>query len=254
MKQIFVGSTQRTKLYSEIRKAIMPTRICLIAILLLLVAIPFAFQKKIFQDSAGSYCAVAYVQTYTGTGSAIHIGNNLLLSAAHVYEGMQIGDKCTIEFQDPNNATGGVKLTAEAELVALGDYYKNESPEEDFALLKVQLIDASKYAQIYSINNNLSSIRVGDDITVEGYGGGAYMQTSGKLCNITGGTTELKNLYVADAKAWHGNSGGALLDKNKQVIGIVIAGGILQGYNDGQTYALKIDKVINTLRSKGFQL
>ena len=132
--------------------------------------------------------------------------------------------------------------------------YKNESPEEDFALLKVQLIDASKYAQVYSINNNLSSIKVGDDITVEGYGGGAYMQTSGKLCNITGGTTELKNLYVADAKAWHGNSGGALLDKNKQVIGIVIAGGILQGYNDGQTYALKIDKVINTLRSKGFRL
>lgn len=253
MKHIFVGSTQRTKLYSEIRKAILPTRICLIGILLLLVVIPFAFHKKIFKDSAGTYSAVAYVQASAGTGSAIHIGNNLLLSAAHVYDGMQIGDICTIEFQDPNNATG-TKVAAEAELVALGNYSKNQSPEEDFALLKVQLIDASKYAQIYSINNNLSSIKVGDDITVEGYGGGVYMQTSGKICNITGGTTELKNLYVADAKAWQGNSGGALLDKNKQVIGIVIAGGILQGYNDGQTLALKVDKVISNLRAKGFQL
>lgn len=253
MKHIFVGSTQRTKLYSEIRKAVLPTRICLVGILILLVVIPFAFRKKIFKDCIGNYSAVALVKTYSGSGSAIHIGNNLLLSAAHVYDGMQVGDRCTIEFQDPNNTTG-ITLTANAELVALGDYLKDQSPEEDFALIRVQLIDASKYAQVYPINNNLSSLKVGDDIIVEGYGGGTYTQTSGKLCNISGGVTELKNLYVADAKAWHGNSGGALLDKNKQIIGIVIAGGGVQGFNDGQTYALKVDKVINTLRSKGFQL
>lgn len=253
MKHIFVGSTQRTKLYSEIRKTILPTRICLIVILILLVVVPWAFHKKIFKDSIGNYSAVALVQTDGGSGSAIHIGNNLLLSAAHVFDGMQIGDECTIEFQDPNNTTG-ITFTAEAELVALGDYLKNQSPEEDFALLKINHKGASKYAQKYSINNNLSSMQVGDDVTVEGYGGGAYMQTSGKICNITGGATQLTDLYVADAKAWHGNSGGALLDKNKQVIGIVIAGGALQGYNDGQTYALKIDKVVSALRSKGFNL
>ena len=253
MKHIFVGSTQRTKLYSEIKKAILPTRICLIIVLILLLAVPFVFRKKIFKDYIGNYSAVAYVQSYNGTGSAIHIGNNLLLSAAHVYEGMQIGDLCTIEFQDPNNSTG-ISLVAEAELVAMGDYFKNQSPEEDFALLRIQRIDASKYAQAYPINSNLASLKVGDVVTVEGYGGGAYMQTSGALCNISGGMTDLKQLYVVNANAWHGNSGGALLDKNKQVIGIIIAIGALQGYNDGQTYALKVDKVITTLRSKGFQL
>lgn len=252
MKHIFVGSTQRTKLYSEIRKAILPTRICIIAVLLLLVVIPFAFHKKIFNDSTGTYSAVAFVQTNSGTGSAIHIGNNLLLSAAHVYEGMQIGDMCTIEFQNPNDANSR-NVSVQAELVALGNYHQN-SPEEDFALLKIHYIDASKYAQQYSMNANLSSLKVGDDVTIEGYGGGAYMQTSGKICNMTGGATQLNDLYVADAKAWQGNSGGALLDKNKQIIGIVIAGGILQGINDGQTFAVKIDRVKSSLQSKGFQL
>jgi V8-like Glu-specific endopeptidase len=253
MKHIFVGSTQRTKLYLEIRKAILPTRICLIGILILLVAIPFAFHKKIFKNSTGSYSAVVLVRTNDGTGSAIHIGNNFLLSAAHVYEGMQIGDKCTIEFQNPND-TAGSNIVAEAELMCMGNYLQDPSPEEDYALLKVQIIDASKYAQAYSINNDLSSVKVGDEITVEGYGAEEYMLTSGNVCNINGGTADSKNLFVVDAKAWHGNSGGALLDKNKQILGIVIAGGALQGLNDGQTYALKVDKIMNELRSKGFQL
>lgn len=253
MKHIFVGSTQRTKLYTEIRKAVQSARICLLVLLVLLVIIPCALRAKIFNVSAGDYSAIVFVEAGSGTGSAIHIGNNFLLSAAHVYEGMEIGDVCTIEFQNPND-NGVRNISAHAELVAMGNYFPNESPNEDYALLKIHYLDASKYAQKYSINPNTSSVKVGDNITLEGYGGGAYMYTSGQICNISGGATEIKDLYVADAKAWKGNSGGALLDKNKQVIGIVIAIGAKQGYNDSQTYALKVDKVISALRAKGFQL
>ena len=64
----------------------------------------------------------------------------------------------------------------------------------------------------------------------------------------------MKDLYVVNANAWHGNSGGALFDSKGQLIGIVTMIGISEGFNDGQTYALKMSKVKSILSSKGFQL
>ena len=65
---------------------------------------------------------------------------------------------------------------------------------------------------------------------------------------------DIKELYSVDAKAWHGNSGGALFDSKGQLIGIVTLAGSFEGLDDGQTYALKISKVKSILSGKGFQL
>ena len=97
-------------------------------------------------------------------------------------------------------------------------------------------------------------LKVGDPITVEGYAAGAWSTTKGTLSNIKGGILENNDLYVVDAKAWHGNSGGALFDKNNNLIGIVISGGAIDGINDDQTYALKVSKIKAILSAKGFQL
>lgn len=43
MKQIFVGSTQRSKLYVKINKTLLPTKLVMVGIFALLVLIPFCF-------------------------------------------------------------------------------------------------------------------------------------------------------------------------------------------------------------------
>ena len=252
MKQIYVGIVQKNKLHNKIQQTLRLPIGVLVGVFLLLILIPILFRNKIFNNADGSMSPVVYVETYEASGSAIYVGNNNLLTAAHVVSDMAIGDYCDIQFQDPNNVSGAV-VNAVAELVATGKYLPTEDPEEDYALLRIHFLDASKIAKSCNFGNE-STVKTGDAITVEGYAAGAWSTTKGTISNIKGGVLESNDLYVVDAKAWHGNSGGALFDKNNNLIGIVIAGGTLNGFNDDQTYALKVSKVKAILNAKGFQL
>lgn len=255
MKQIFVGSTQRSKLHALINKTILPTRIVLAAVFTLLILIPFAFSEKIFKYGGGDLSNVVFVDTGYGFGSAILVGNNQLLTAAHVLEGMSINDNCDIEFRDPKGEKDVVY--AEAEILAIGKFFPDENPEEDYALLHVlHMDDASKFAKPCTIGSG--DIAPGEQVTIIGYPAGAYSFTQGVVSSVTGGLLgehfNIKELYAVDAKAWHGNSGGALFDSKGQLIGIVTLAGVFDGYDDGQTYALKVSKVKSILNGKGFQL
>lgn len=254
MKQIFVGSTQRSKLYAIINKTLLPTRLVLAAVFLLLVLIPLIFSGKIFKQNGGDLSNIVFVNTGYGTGSAILIGNNQLLTAAHVLEGMSINDRCEIEFRDPKGEKDVVY--AEAEILAVGKFFPSQNPEEDYALLHVLHIDASEFAKPCTIGSG--DVAPGEQVTIIGYPAGAYSYTQGSVSNVNGGLLgehfNLRELYAVNASAWHGNSGGALFDSNNQLIGIVTMIGNIQGYNDGQTYALKISKVKNVLNGKGFVL
>lgn len=252
MKQIYVGSVQKNKLYTKIQQTLRLPIGVLVGVFVLLVLIPILLKNKIFNNIGGTMSPVVYVETYSGTGSAVYVGNNNLLTAAHVVADMAIGDMCEIQFQDPNSVSGGV-INAVAELVAMGKYLPTRASEEDYALLRIHFLDASRIAQACGFGNE-SMVKVGDPITVEGYAAGAWSTTKGTLSNIKGGILENNDLYVVDAKAWHGNSGGALFDKNNNLIGIVISGGAIDGINDDQTYALKVSKIKTILSAKGFQL
>lgn len=254
MKQIFVGSTQRSKLYTIINKTLLPARLVLAAVFLLLVLIPLIFSGKIFKQNGGDLSNIVFVNTGYGTGSAILIGNNQLLTAAHVLEGMSINDRCEIEFRDPKGEKDVVY--AEAEILAVGKFFPSKNPEEDYALLHVLHIDASEFAKPCTIGSG--DVAPGEQVTIIGYPAGAYSYTQGSVSNVNGGLLgehfNLRELYAVNASAWHGNSGGALFDSNNQLIGIVTLAGSFQGYDDGQTYALKISKVKNVLNGKGFVL
>lgn len=254
MKQIFVGSTQRSKLYVKINKTLLPTRIVLGTIFALLILIPFFFSEKIFKPIGGDLSNIVFVNTGYGTGSAILIGSNQLLTAAHVLEGMSINDKCEIEFRDPKGEKEVVY--AEAEILAVGNFFPDYNPEEDYALLHVLHIDASKFAASCTIGSG--DIAPGEQVTIIGYPAGAYSLTQGTVSNVNGGLLgehfNIKDLYAVDASAWHGNSGGALLDSKGQLIGIVTLAGSFDGYDKGQTYALKVSKVKSILNGRGFQL
>ncbi len=254
MKQIYVGSTQRAKLYEQINKTLLPTRIVLVVVLALLVIIPLCFSERIFKANGGDLSNVVYVNTGNGTGSAILLNNNQLLTAAHVLQGMSLNDRCDIEFRDPK----GQKETiyAEAEILAIGKFYPEHNPEEDYALLHILHINASDFAKPCTISSN--DIAPGEQVTIIGYPAGAYSFTQGAVSSVTGGLLgqhfDLKEFYAVNASAWHGNSGGALFDSNNQLIGIVTLAGSFEGYDDGQTYALKISRAKNLLSDKGFHL
>lgn len=254
MKQIFVGSTQRSKLYAEINKELLPTRLLIIAIFVLLVLFPILFAERIFTPAGGDLSNVVYVETGHGTGSAILVGNNHLLTAAHVLEGMSIEDRCEIEFRDPKGEKDPVH--AEAEILAVGKFYPSQNPEEDYALLHVLHIEATDFAKPCTIGSG--DIAPGESVTIIGYPAGAYSYTEGSVSNVNGGLLgehfNIKELYAVNADAWHGNSGGALFDSKGQLIGIVTLGGNFEGYDNGQTYALKISKVRSILNGKGFQI
>ncbi len=251
MKQIYIGHKQRSELQTVYRKTIRPLHIVQIIIFALLILIPVTFKTAIFH-SQGNMSPVAYIETYEGTGSAIYIGNNKLLTAAHVVATMQLNDVCEVVFQDPNNPDG-IPVLAKAEVMAKGNWNAvTQDPNQDYALLHIITLDASNYVTSCSIGSSANS-KVKDEITVEGYPAGVYMATDGIISSLAA-TDVYKNLYTVDAKAWHGNSGGALFDKNGHLLGVVTMVGNLKGLNDDQTYVLKIDYIKGQLSSKGQQI
>lgn len=250
MRQIYIGSVQRSNLNKTIKKDLRIVHLYTTITIIIVALTLFLFHDVLFNKANGRMSNIVLVSSSEGTGSAVYVGNNYLLTAAHVVCDMSLNSTCLVEFQNPNDPEG-VTIETEAELMAIGKYFPGPNPEEDYALLRLKNLNGDRLAKACEIGSG-SNVKVGDKATIIGYPGGTYSYTEGSISNISGGVTEMKELYVADAKAWHGNSGGALLKEDK-LIGIVIMGGTLKGYNDGQAYALKIDKVKKTLNAKGFQ-
>lgn len=103
-----------------------------------------------------------------------------------------------------------------------------------------------------------SNVKVKDGILVEGYPGGTRMVTECIVGSLMLQNQEVgvnfKNIFIVDAKAWPGNSGEALFDKNNNLLGVVTMAGVGEGLNDDQTYVVKIDHIKSQLNAKGFQL
>ena len=254
MKQIFVGSTQRAKLHIAIRHATLPTKFLLGIVCALLIIVPLSFSKHIFSQSMGNMSNVAIIATESGSvGSAVYIGNNYLLTAAHVVDDMILNELCLVRFEDPNETSEDGYIYTVAELMAIGNFIGTNDASEDFALLHICYLDASRYTQACPLGND-SQVKVKDNVNVIGYPAGSFNITAGVVGNIKGGITGVSDLIVVDAKANPGNSGGALVNANGQLIGIVTSIGAKHGVNDDQTYALKIGKIKSALVAKGFQL
>ncbi len=252
MKQIFVGSVIRAKLYSEVRKTVFGPHILQIVIILLLTIIPLAFKHKIFFIAKGEYSNVVYVETFRGSGSAIYVGNQYLLTAAHVVEDLGKDGICNVRFYDPNSSPARSSMSFPAQLVAMGNYLPLENFEEDYALLKLLYVDGSDFAKPCALAES-KSVKVNDPIKVEGYpGGDNFFSTGGEINNVNGGLTKSPKLFVVNAGAWPGNSGGALKNQAGELIGIVTMRGTSVEHTVGQTWVLKIDDI--RVKLKGFGL
>lgn len=255
MKQIYVGDIQRSKLFTKVRKTVLVPHIIQVAVFILLIIIPLCFSGSIFSEKNMRMSNVVQIVTPKGkSGSAVLVSNDKLLSCAHVFQGMKIDDLCSGLFVNPDNLErSAVYVTAR--LIAIGNYFPNSNLSEDYALLQIvesdMPIDRITTPCMFGESED---IKVKQNITIIGYPGGNYFVSQGIVGNVNGGYKSNRNCFAVDAKAWHGNSGGALFNDKKELIGIVAEIGVTNEYNDGQTYALKIDWIREALQKKGFQL
>lgn len=258
MKQVYVGSTQRSKMHNQLRNTTRGVGIAQVIIFALLVIISIVFSDKIFQKHPSKMSPVVYIEADGCSGSAVYVGKNYFITAAHVVEELQIGDEIYVEFRNPNNETDNFPATAK--LLACGDYAnKGGSPNEDYALLCIQNMNADDLTTAYIIMDDENLIDLNNEetskVTAIGYPNGRYSKTSGNISNKQGGAIDIvykrllfsqlvKDMSMKDAKIiadeyvksyvkkedfyvvtgakiWHGNSGGALIHtKTNKLVGI----------------------------------
>jgi len=212
--------------------------------LFLPVLVYLMFHWQVF-DAKGRWSVsiekpVALVITPSGMGTAFLVGETMMLTALHVVEDLEINSVVEVIFEkaDP-------QISTEARLI-----WKNPNPrpepefyEDDFAVLELisPRVLPDDFPRLVLGSSLDASIR--DKVILLGYPGGLFIATSGSISNDN--VKGLK-LFVLDAGAWPGNSGGPLiLESTQEVIGVLIAG--FSGEMAGLNLANKIDDIISQL-------
>lgn len=162
--------------------------------------------------------SLVLIQTHTdgrpseqsdGLGSGVVISNRgEILTSLHVVEG---ADAIQVTYADGTRATGEIISSL---------------PENDIALLAT---DQLPEVLIPAVLGNANSAQVGDEVVAVGNPFGLYSSASAgvisgfeRTFNIKGKDIRLENLIQFDAAVNPGNSGGPLLNRFGQVIGIVV--------------------------------
>lgn len=171
---------------------------------------------------------VALVTTNNGTGSAFLISNKRLLTARHVVENVKEGEKVNLLFEKANPS-----ITTEAKVVWKAPAAGSETEKllSDIAIL--ELVSPTSLPEGFPTLSLGSSSGVveRDKVILIGYPNGIMSTTSGTISNAKVNNLDL---FLIDAGAWPGNSGGPLIEESSnEVIGILIAGftGDFQGMN-----------------------
>ncbi len=137
------------------------------------------------------------IEMALGHGSGVHIGNGIILTAAHVVKG---------------NDTVTIKLYNKKEYKARPIFLDEE---RDIAL--VQIIDYTEPFEHLQLSCNYKE-QHGDIVRIIGNPGMfEFIITSGKIAGLF-----QQNVIPIDATIMPGNSGGPAVNSNNEIIGIVI--------------------------------
>jgi S1-C subfamily serine protease len=160
-----------------------------------IIAIPPALPKTNTTTDA-----VVFVDQEQGHGSGTHLGNGVILTAAHVVDGV---DDFIIKDDKGNTSPGKV-------LWASKDY--------DVALIQTQYAGPSRSISCSPLRNGQPVHAVGNPGSLE------FISTYGHVANPTPIKIDDTNeLVTLDLNAGRGMSGGPLLDAQGRVVGVVVA-------------------------------
>jgi putative serine protease PepD len=167
--------------------------------------------------------SVVQIQAGQGVGSGvIYDSNGLILTAAHVVEGV---DTVTVRFADGEQVEGTVRGGTSGADVAVIEVDRTGLPAAELAL-----DDDPQVGQM--------AIAVGSPWGLQG------TVTSGIISAVDQAIpqgTSARAVLQTDAAINPGNSGGPLVDRQGRVIGINVSIFSLSGANDGVGFAVPID-------------
>ena len=168
------------------------------------------------------------MQKTLGSGVIVD-GSGLILTNNHVING---ADRIAVLLYDG-------RVTS-AELIGVDKI-------NDLAVLKIQLENISAITL-----GNADNIRVGDVVLAIGNPFGVGQSVSQGIVSATGrwnlGINSAESFIQTDAAINPGNSGGALIDANGNLIGINTAMLDETGASFGISFALPVDKAMNSLK------
>lgn len=148
---------------------------------------------------APAIAATVKVATATGHGSGVHIGQGLILTAAHV-----VADHDTATVKTTDDTRGAEILWA--------------SSTYDVALLSTSDID------LQSMTLSCDTPPIGAQVTAYGNPlGMEFVRTSGQVVGPVGSALGIPGAYPVDMTIIPGMSGGPLVDVHGEVVGIAVA-------------------------------
>ncbi|MDD6221229.1 MAG: trypsin-like peptidase domain-containing protein [Lachnospiraceae bacterium] len=182
-------------------------------------------------------------QTYTTAGTGIIIGQSddsvVIMTNAHVVT--DVSD-LTATFNDGSNASASVV---------------GSRSDKDVAVVKVKISDLSdstlSQIAVATLNTDTSSLKVGEPVVAIGNALGEGQSVTSGIISATGRSITVNNytyddLIMTDAAINSGNSGGALLNANGEVIGINFAKSSDDGVQN-MAYSIPVGDVIDLVES-----
>jgi S1-C subfamily serine protease len=215
-----------------------------------LLYIPFAMGwlggKPAFGDDLQE--PVAKVMTPLGTGTAFLFSPTHLLTARHVVEGMNTGDKVDLLFEHTKNqrqVKGTIKYIAPSNTMGADSLGRVNL---QYFLTDMAVLEVDEITDITPLTLGESdAVSNLDEVILIGYPGGDYSISKG---NINNDKYQGTNLFKLDATSNPGNSGGpCILKEDNTVIGILVGSNSTQ--MEGENIAMKINDVKALLDQAG---
>jgi S1-C subfamily serine protease len=267
MIQHIITSADKQQWQQKVKKFAHNYNLSYIAVLvvsLCIAILPFHF-KWVSSANTEPREAVVHIETADGMGSGFLVSPNYILTARHIVEKLEIGDKVDVSF-----AQAKIPLEMEAEIVYFKEFNYNkfnkkimpqladylEYFESDVALLRL-------YEEVKQITplqlGNSDELKAGN-VLVMGYGLDDWSEPDGKITSDA--FHENKSLFKLDGSVNQGHSGGPVIllenDQPTKVIGIVVgdfstvftevSGNLVKG----ESVVLKINQVERVLSVGGY--
>lgn len=190
--------------------------ITLVLCLVLKISLAQTIHKKIIDDSRNSCVKIMINKLAAGTG--FFVSKDLIVTCFHVIAQISNDNSGNISLNIYSNlqAVNEMGDTVNLSCVSMPTQLSPEPLLQDFALLKTDKEMNQK--SIVKISEEMNQ-SVGDDILFTGYPLGTPTMVT--HYGIISGITKNKSIICIQSAVNKGNSGGALLDRNGKVIGII---------------------------------